>query len=210
MTSEELERETENFIWTLQEAAKQATPPPNIQKVTKNIPLKIKKLIRAKRKARRKWQHSHNPEDKTTYNQQTNRLKKKLKEAQNDSFYDYVTNLSRHDNSIWRPIKSTSKQLPANPPIRKQSPTLGPWARNNKEKANLFAEHLAEVFTPNDNINNQEIIDFLQHDQVTEEPPIIHTLKEIKKEITHLKDKKAPGLDQISVKMLKELPKKRE
>jgi hypothetical protein len=74
-TSEELERETENFIRTLQEAAKQATPPLNIQKVTKNIPLEIKKLIKAKRKARRKWQHSHNPEDKITYNQLTNRLK---------------------------------------------------------------------------------------------------------------------------------------
>jgi hypothetical protein len=72
----------------------------------------------------------------------------------------------------------------------------------------LFAEHLAEVFTPNDNISNQEIIDFLEHDQVTEEPPIILTPKEIKKEITHLKNKKAPGLDQISVKMLKELQKK--
>jgi hypothetical protein len=71
----ELERETENFIRTLQEAAKQATPPPNILKVTKNILLKIKKLIRAKRKARRKWQHNHNPEDKSTYNHLTNRLK---------------------------------------------------------------------------------------------------------------------------------------
>jgi hypothetical protein len=70
-TSEELERETENFTRTLQEAAKQATPPPNIQKVTNNIPLEIKKLIRAKRKARRKWQHSHNPEDKPTYNHLT-------------------------------------------------------------------------------------------------------------------------------------------
>jgi hypothetical protein len=41
-TSEELEKETENFIRVLQEAAKQATPPPIIQKVTKNIPLEIK------------------------------------------------------------------------------------------------------------------------------------------------------------------------
>jgi hypothetical protein len=32
--------------------------------------------------------YSHNPEDKTTYNGLTNRLKKKLKEAQNASFYD--------------------------------------------------------------------------------------------------------------------------
>jgi hypothetical protein len=98
--------------------------------------------------------------------------------------------------------------LPANPPIRKQSPTPGPWARSNKEKANLFAEHLADVFTPNDNIHNQEIVDFLQHDQVTEEPTIMLTPKEIKKEITYLNNKRAPGLDQISAKMIQELPKK--
>jgi hypothetical protein len=77
-----------------------------------------------------------------------------------------------------------------------------------KRRTNLFAEHLAEAFTPNDNINNQEIIDFLEHDQVTEESAIILTPKEMKKEITYLNNKKAPGLDQISVKMLQELPKK--
>jgi hypothetical protein len=81
--------------------------------------------------------------------------------------------------------------MPANRPIRKQSPTPGPWERSNKEKANLFAEHLAEAFTPNDIIHNQEIIDFLQHDQVTEEPAIILTPKEIEKEITYLNNKKS-------------------
>jgi hypothetical protein len=89
--------------------------------------------------------------------------------------------------------------LPANPPIRKQSPTPASWARSNREKANLFAEHLAEVFTLNDNIRNQEIIDFLQHGQVTEEPAVILTPKEIKKEITYLNNKKVPGLDQIQL-----------
>jgi hypothetical protein len=62
--------------------------------------------------------------------------------------------------------------------------------------------------SPNDNIHNQEIIDFLQHDQVTKEPAIMLTPKEIKKEISYLNNKKAPGLDQISAKMMKELPKK--
>jgi hypothetical protein len=99
--------------------------------------------------------------------------------------------------------------LSAHPPIRKQSTSPGPWAKCNKEKANLFAQHLAEVFISNDNIHNQEIIDFLQHDQVTEEPPIILTPWEIKKEITHLKNKKkSTRFGSNSVKMLKELPKK--
>jgi hypothetical protein len=49
-------------------------------------------------------------------------------------------------------------------------------------------------------------MDFLEHDQITEEPAIIFTPKKIKKEITYLNNKKASDLDQISVKMLQELP----
>jgi hypothetical protein len=98
--------------------------------------------------------------------------------------------------------------LSANPPIRKQTPTPGPWARSNKEKTDLFAEHLAAVFTPNVNIHNQEITDFLDNAQEMDEPATVLTPKEIKKEISYLNNKKAPGLDQISVKMLNELTKK--
>jgi hypothetical protein len=78
-----------------------------------------------------------------------------------------VTSLNRYDNTIWSPIKSTSKTLQANPPIRKQTPTPGPWARSNKEKADLFAEHLADVFTPNDATIDQEISDYLANNLET-------------------------------------------
>jgi hypothetical protein len=88
------------------------------KKKTKNIPYEIKKLIKEKRQARKKWLHSHSPTDETLLNQLTNRLKKKLKEAQNISICEYVTSLNRYDNTLWKPIKSTSKPLQANPPIR--------------------------------------------------------------------------------------------
>jgi len=83
--------------------------------------------------------------DKTLLNRVTNRLKKKLKEAQNTSFYEYVSSLNRYDNSFWRTIKTASKPPQENPPIRKQTPTPGPWARSSEEEADLFTEHLAEV-----------------------------------------------------------------
>ena len=105
-TPEEIEEGMEKLIMIFQKAARQATPPPNIQKRTKDIPFEIKKLIIEKRKARKKWQCSHSPKDKTLFNQLTNRLKKTLKEAQNTSFYEYVSSLNRYDNSIWRPIKN--------------------------------------------------------------------------------------------------------
>jgi hypothetical protein len=123
----------EELIAILQEAARQATPSPNIPKRTNNILFEIKKIIKEKRKACKKWHHSHSPMDKTLFNQLTNRLKKKLKKAQNTSFYEYVSSLNRYDNSIWRPIKTSSKPFQENLPICKQTPTPGTWARSNRE-----------------------------------------------------------------------------
>jgi hypothetical protein len=78
-----------------------------------------------------------------------------------------VTSLNRYDNTIWSPIKFTSKPLQANPPIRKQAPTPGPWPRSNREKADLFAEHLADVFTPSVATIDQEILDCLANNLET-------------------------------------------
>ena len=65
--------------------------------------------------------------------------------------------------------KTASKPPQENPPIRKQTPTPGPWLRSKQEKADLFAERLAEVFTPNDATTDQEISDFLANNLETEE-----------------------------------------
>jgi hypothetical protein len=36
-------------------------------------------------------------------------------------------------------------------PLRKYSTPPGPWAKSDQEKADLFAEHLSEVFSPHKN-----------------------------------------------------------
>jgi hypothetical protein len=61
-----------NFISLLNRAALKSTPPPKNQTRRINIPTEIKKLLKAKRKARRKWQESHAPSDKTAFNKATN------------------------------------------------------------------------------------------------------------------------------------------
>jgi hypothetical protein len=78
-------------------------------------------------------------------------------------------------------MKSTSKRLQANPPIRKQTPTPGPWARSNKVKADLFAEHLADVFTLNDATIDQEISDYLANNLETEGKIRLLTPKQVKR-----------------------------
>lgn len=203
----EIEEDCEKFIKILQHAARTATPINILKKQQNNIPLEIKKLVAEKRKARSLWQRTHTPANRTKYNQISNKLKLKLLETKNESFNSYISNLQRQDNSIWKPIKGKRKPVPTAPPIRKYSTPPGPWARSDKEKAILFAEHLSEVFTPQNNVPVQEV------DQILGEPlqthqTIIITPKEIKEVIGTLNPKKAPGIDLITAKMLKELPKK--
>lgn len=144
----EIEEATNKLISTLQEAAKQATPLMESPDKNINIPTEIKRLIVEKRKARAKWHRSHTPDDKNTYNRLSNTLKQKLKQMRDDSFSQYITNLSRHDNSIWQAIKASRKPVTAIPPIRNEAPNTTSWARSNEEKADLFSRHLAEIFTP--------------------------------------------------------------
>jgi hypothetical protein len=78
----------------------------------------------------------------------------------------------------------------------------------DKEKAELFAAHLSKVSTPNENRPDQEI-----EDDITTLPQNILPIKllspkEIKEKIGFLNIKKAPGIDKITAKMMKELPKK--
>jgi hypothetical protein len=81
----------------------------------------------------------------------------------------------------------------------------GPWAKSDKEKADLFAEHLSEVFSPHNNDPNQEVEQDLANPIHQHESHKPFTLKEIKNEITKLNHKKAPGIDLITAKVIKEL-----
>ena len=140
----------------LQNAAKKVTPSSEIQRATNNVPYEIKRLIAEKRKATSTWQRTHTPDSKRNYNQISNKLKFKLHELRNESFKAYVSSLKREDGSIWKPIKTKRKPTVSQPPICKNTPP-GPWAKSDKEKADLFAERLSQVFTPHNNDQDQEV-----------------------------------------------------
>jgi hypothetical protein len=192
----------------LTRAVQQATPQTGNHKQPNTLPLEIKKLIAVKRKARSRWQRSHAPSDKTALNQATNHLKIKIKEAKESSIQEYITKLNRFDNSIWAPIRHKKKPKEHIPPIRNEQTIPSSWARSDKEKATVFAKHLAKTFTPNDDSIDDEIERDL--DLIPKNVPPIKpaTPKEIQKEINRLNPKKAPGMDKITPMMVKKLPKK--
>jgi hypothetical protein len=124
----------------------------------------------------------------------------------NESFEKYVSNLKREGNSIWKPIRNRRKPKTTSPPIHKYATPPGPWAKSDKEKTELFAEHLSVVFSPHNNDQDQEVKQDLATPIQSQESLKAFTLKEMKDEIKLLNQTKAPGVELITAKMLKELP----
>jgi hypothetical protein len=88
----------------------------------------------------------------------------------------------------------------------------GSWAKSSVEKANTFSKHFSTVFKPyppNPQIIDDEIFEYL--DSPLQLSPPIPPFKpsEVRKTISeNLNPKKAPGLDLITGRLLKELPQK--
>jgi len=124
----------------------------------------------------------------------------------NTSFTEYISKLKRDDNSIRKPTRNKRRPQTPNPPIRLNTTPPEPWAKSAKDKAELFATYLSEVFTPYDQAPEQDI------EQELAKPihPLKHlpaiSLKTLKQEIKMLNPRKAPGMDLITAQMLKELP----
>jgi hypothetical protein len=108
------------------------------------------------------------------------------------SFTDYIHSLSRYDYSIWKPIKNKRKTNLASPPIRATTPTAGPWARSDKEKSELFAQHFANMFTPHNDAKDHEIERNLTAPMKSHQTLMYTSPKEIKEVIKSLGLKKHP------------------
>jgi hypothetical protein len=88
-------------------------------------------------------------------------------------------------------------------PVRKQDHT---WARTNKEKAEVFADHLKRAFQPNEE-KTMDSLRRTEETQIKQVPPV--TPKEILNVIkVNIHPKKAPGFDLITGEILKQLPEK--
>jgi hypothetical protein len=101
-----LDHATQYFTTLIQEAAGYSTPaPPDKTKNTYNIPLHIRELVTAKRRARKRWQNSRNNDDRIINNRIKRRLHNTLANARNMSFEQYITSLSKDDYTIWKDTK---------------------------------------------------------------------------------------------------------
>jgi hypothetical protein len=119
-----------------------------------------------------------------------------------NSLKNYVSTLSRYDNSIWKPIKSTCKPTLASRPLRTEAPTQERWAKSNSIHE-----------TPSGRIPTTCAGNWRRNTWIPQITSTIswthktHHTKGNKKEIGLLNAKKASGMD-LTIEILNELPQK--
>lgn len=117
-----------------------------------NYSIEVKELVREKRKARRAWQKTRDPEKKTIFNNLNQKLKRLTYKLKNQGITKYLQGLSAEKDSnysLWRATKRIRRSIVNAPPVRRVD---GSWVRGNQDRANLHADHLESVFQPHESL----------------------------------------------------------
>lgn len=204
-TTNELEAQAASLIEAIREAAESATPDLKntaYQEIT--YPRQIREKIAERRRARRRWHSTRTPHDKNVFNKTSNQLRRLIKEVKLKTFKAYLAELrptAEKDYSLWKATRRIKRPFVRIPPIRGEE---GKWVRCDTEKAELFARHLSEVFQPHD---IQSSIDPTPIYKTNQQIRLFSPM-EIAAEIDNMNPKKAPGIDEITPIILKELMRK--
>jgi hypothetical protein len=92
-------REVQKFIVDIQKSTWENTPEIKRRLKGNNYPKEIRELIAEKRKTRRRWQKTRDPQVKTELNNLTQQLKREIKELKNDSISCYPRELINDNNT---------------------------------------------------------------------------------------------------------------
>ena len=176
----------------------------------------IVQIIRLRRKARRTFQKTRRPADKTELNRLTAKVRLEINKHQRSKWEEHCSSLNQlktNDTKLWRAIEAIDSTKPKSFKQPNLMDTDGQLTNNPSTTTNIFADYLAGVFKD----SNDPSFDQGNYNYVSREVPNFFTSNEqpiefttpteiyqlIQKEIgTH----GAPGQDGITNKALKNLP----
>lgn len=192
----ELDNAVENLTTTFQETVTRNTTviPANS---SKGLPRELQNSLKLKRRLRKLWQHTRDPDVKTMFNRQSKLVRDSLQTHSNSEWTNTLENLKPNDPKIFRINRSLINKKSAERPLHGPSGL----SYDNEAKATIFASTLEDQFTcppGSDAIEEHVAQNLLFLDQhhphsLTPISPI-----EVWNIIKKLPRRKAPGPDQIS------------
>lgn len=180
-----------------------------------DLPFSIKKSIAVKNRARRIWQKFRTPDLKRIYETLRDKVKTEITEFRSQQWEQCVGDLKIQDNSVWQMARRMTNKKEPSPPLQGKTHL----ACSPRDKAEVLADTLEESFQANPISDNSffkkvesEVIDYI----FKNDPKIISdredhepcSAEEVIAIIKTLKNKKAPGSDQVNNNILKELSAK--
>ena len=164
--------------------------------------------MKQRRNLRQLWHRKKNKFFKKKLNSVTHELEQMLKKHRTESFESFTESLSPYEDtnySLYRITKAISRPRLKTPPLL----TSSGWARSPAQKAETLATFYESAFRPNsDAPPPPEVAEFLDSPLPMSLPIKPSSPNEIRSIIQTLPNNKAPGIDKIATRILKELPMK--
>lgn len=215
-TNTQLEKEVESFTDILSKAKRLHSKTITIDRYKDQLPPQVVSVIKEKNHLRRLWQRSQNAVDYSNYKNKIREAANAIKNHRDNSWSAKLSRLSSKDNSLWKLSKT----------LRNNYTTIPTLIENNKahitdaQKAELLSqvysntgsEILENMTDPNLHLPVEEYVkEFLkQHTacQINDRSKFHASRSEIIRELCNLPNNKAPGVDEIDNKILKNLSHK--
>ncbi|GFW16037.1 probable RNA-directed DNA polymerase from transposon X-element [Trichonephila clavipes] len=195
----------QNFTEAFVEASK-----PKFNNAPKILSPEIKFKIYQRNRLRKFWQRTRCPSIYSQFCTLSREIAKDIQAYSRVQWEKHIEALSPDDNTLWRKSSLLRKPFQSIPPLKG---ALGSIAITPIEKAEVIADSLQVQFEPN-HVAGRELFDQRIHDEVTNfiNTPHVQEIEpttptEVLSYVQRLKPK-IPGLDQISNRMIKNLPLK--
>lgn len=204
---EDVDALIESFTKIIEHAKQRAIPKSANFKFSLMITDDIKNLIKYKNSLRRRWQVTRDPGVKTLLNYVENDVSKRIAELRNNCWQHKLQNIAADNKAVWATHRLLKNRNRALPPLINGDATILPTS----DKAELFAKTFSNNHNNPLNSNNPEFTQRIHEMSTLPFDINPHNIdfcdeEELHSIIKRLKNKKAPGVDGINNRLLKNLP----
>lgn len=184
-----------------------------IRPFTDQLPDEIINLIKYRNRLRKSWQTHRDLYDKELANTLTQQIKIKIENHRNEEWENKLAKLTPSNGSLWKMTKFLKKEPRIIPTLTVNSIDHNTDERKAEILANTFKEthNIGSTNSDEDqNIINSVSAFLLKHKNIHSDNTkhYLTNPSELKNIIKDLLNNKAPGLDGIDNKLIKNLPKK--
>ncbi|UYV80015.1 hypothetical protein LAZ67_18001422, partial [Cordylochernes scorpioides] len=162
---------------------------------------KTKALIREKNKARKRWQSTWDPAHRATYLNLQGKVNQALEAEKSENWNSFLSKLESSPTDFWKKTKPIRKKTDKITSLNANGKTL----LTDKEIGNELSEHFSKHFSKAEDEVPLYLTDNTCH-HPQENILSMTTPNEVKEVIKNLGNHKAPGHDNITPQMTKNLP----